>query len=90
MKLVIGSDHAGFHLKRELANMLRLVGHEVDDVGSHDPDPVDFPDIAKALCGKVKAAPHQKCTTDPHTTAAWSSTFRPAQAQASGLSCHAS
>jgi ribose 5-phosphate isomerase B len=54
MKVVIGSDHAGFHLKQELAAFLRDSGHDVTDVGSHDPNPVDFPDIARALCGKLR------------------------------------
>jgi ribose 5-phosphate isomerase B len=54
MKIVIGSDHAGYHLKLELAEHLRQAGHEVDDVGSHDPGPVDFPDIARAVCGAVR------------------------------------
>jgi ribose 5-phosphate isomerase B len=54
MKIVIGSDHAGYHLKLELAEFLRQSGHDVTDVGSHDPAPVDFPDIAKAVCGTVR------------------------------------
>jgi ribose 5-phosphate isomerase B len=53
MKLVIGSDHAGFELKLSLTEMLRLAGHEVEDVGSYDPNPVDFPDIAKVVCTRV-------------------------------------
>lgn len=54
MQIVIGSDHAGFHLKQELTQWLRLSGYEVEDIGSHDPKPVDFPDIAYALCSKVR------------------------------------
>lgn len=54
MKIVIGSDHAGYHLKLELTEHLRGAGHEVVDVGSHDPAPVDFPDIARAVCGTVR------------------------------------
>ena len=54
MKIVIGSDHAGYHMKLELAEHLRGAGHEVVDVGSHDPGPVDFPDIARAVCGAVR------------------------------------
>ena len=53
-KIVIGSDHAGYHLKVELAAHLRGLGHQVRDVGSHDPDPVDFPDVAQAVCAAVK------------------------------------
>ena len=54
MKIVIGSDHAGYHLKLELAEHLRAAGHDVTDIGSHDPGPVDFPDIARAVCGSVR------------------------------------
>lgn len=54
MQIVIGSDHAGFHLKQELSQWLRQCGYEIEDIGSHDPQPVDFPDIAYALCSKVR------------------------------------
>jgi ribose 5-phosphate isomerase B len=54
VKVVIGGDHAGFHLKQELVGFLRQAGHDVEDVGSHDPNPVDFPDVAKALCARVR------------------------------------
>lgn len=53
MKLVIGSDHAGFHLKKDVIEHLIGKGHEVHDVGSFSPEPVDFPDISSALCGVV-------------------------------------
>lgn len=54
MNVVIGSDHAGFHLKKELAQHLTQAGHAVTDVGSHDPAPVDFPDIAQTVCAAVR------------------------------------
>ena len=53
MRVVIGSDHAGFPLKQPLIGHLRERGHDVTDVGSFDPGPVDFPDIASALTGKI-------------------------------------
>lgn len=53
MRIVIGSDHAGFHLKKELARFLNEQGHDVTDVGSHTQDDVDFPDIARSVCGEV-------------------------------------
>lgn len=54
MQIVIGSDHAGYHLKEEIAGFLRELGHDPMDVGSFDPDPVDFPDIARDLCGRIR------------------------------------
>ena len=54
MQIVIGSDHAGFHLKQELIQWLQQAGHQINDIGSYTPDPVDFPDIAYAVCSKVR------------------------------------
>jgi ribose 5-phosphate isomerase B len=54
LRLVIGGDHAGFPLKGKVIEVLRSWGHEVNDVGTHSADPVDFPDIAEALCNEVR------------------------------------
>ncbi|MGD9883679.1 MAG: RpiB/LacA/LacB family sugar-phosphate isomerase [Reyranella sp.] len=53
MKVVVGSDHAGFAMKRELLPFLQGLGHEIDDVGSYDPAPVDFPDIARKVAAAI-------------------------------------
>ncbi|SEA77326.1 ribose 5-phosphate isomerase B [Variovorax sp. YR216] len=55
MRLVIGSDHAGWMLKGVVVDHIRKLGHEVIDVGSHDDQPVDFPDIARAVAAKIVA-----------------------------------
>jgi ribose 5-phosphate isomerase B len=60
MKLVIGSDHAGWALKGGVIAHIKALGHEVIDVGSHDPNPVDFPDIARALTAKVLSGEAQR------------------------------
>jgi RpiB/LacA/LacB family sugar-phosphate isomerase len=52
MRIVIGSDHAGFELKQLIGNDLRHLGHEVIDVGTGSVEPVDYPDYAEAV-GKV-------------------------------------
>jgi len=49
VKIAVGSDHAGFALKQEIADMLRKDGHEVVDVGTHSTAPVDYPDSAAAV-----------------------------------------
>jgi RpiB/LacA/LacB family sugar-phosphate isomerase len=49
MTIAVGSDHAGFLLKQEVAEALRKAGHQVVDVGTHSTDPVDYPDSAEAL-----------------------------------------
>ena len=53
MRLVIGSDHAGWLLKKDVVEHMRALGHEIVDVGSYDDKPVDFPDIARAVVAKV-------------------------------------
>jgi len=49
MRMVIGSDHAGFELKEVVAAHLRELGNEVLDVGTFSTDPVDYPDFAEAV-----------------------------------------
>jgi len=53
MRIVIGSDHAGFSLKATIVDHIKSLGHQVHDVGSYDPSPVDFPDIAKAVTSSI-------------------------------------
>src|SRR5215207_8302475 len=60
MKIVIGSDHAGWSLKGGVIAHIKALGHEVVDIGSHDPKPVDFPDIAGALTAKVLSGEAQR------------------------------
>jgi ribose 5-phosphate isomerase B len=49
MKISIGSDHRGLHLKDKLVLMLREMGHEVTDVGTNDTKSVDYPDFAAVV-----------------------------------------
>jgi len=49
MKLVVGSDHAGFKLKVSMGDMLRTLGHDVLDVGAFNENPSDYPDFAEAV-----------------------------------------
>lgn len=49
MRIAIGSDHAGYSLKDELAEHLQAAGHDVDDRGTHTTDRVDYPDFGAAV-----------------------------------------
>jgi ribose 5-phosphate isomerase B len=49
MRIALSADHAGFEMKRGLAADLGARGHEVLDLGTHSPDPVDYPDCAEAV-----------------------------------------
>ncbi|MFO7914922.1 MAG: ribose 5-phosphate isomerase B [Candidatus Krumholzibacteriales bacterium] len=45
----MGSDHAGYHLKEILRNYLSGMKIKVIDIGTDNPKPVDYPDIAEKL-----------------------------------------
>src|ERR1700746_3321434 len=49
MKIVIGSDHAGFQLKNAMGDVLRGLGQSVLDVGAFNENPSDYPDFAEAV-----------------------------------------
>jgi len=53
MKITIGSDHAGFALKKVLIDHLQKSGHQLTDVGTHSTAPVDYPDYAEAVARGV-------------------------------------
>jgi len=53
MRIAIGSDHAGFDLKEGVKLQLKAEGHEVEDVGTHSPDSVDYPPFAARAAGLV-------------------------------------
>ena len=54
MKLFLGSDHNGFHLKEKVFAYLSKRGYDVEDVGDKELNPDDdFPEFAAAACLKV-------------------------------------
>jgi RpiB/LacA/LacB family sugar-phosphate isomerase len=54
VKIAVGSDHAGFELKQEVAESLRKGGYEVVDVGTTWTAAVDYPDYAEKVALAVK------------------------------------
>ena len=49
MRVAVASDHAGFSLKGKVAEYLGSLGHTVEDLGTCDTTPVDYPDFAEAV-----------------------------------------
>lgn len=50
MRVALGSDHAGYELKRELASFVEELGHKVVDLGNSVYDPADdYPDFARLV-----------------------------------------
>jgi ribose 5-phosphate isomerase B len=52
MKIAIGNDHRGYQLKLKIVAWLQNHSHQVEDVGAHSEESVDYPDYA----GKVAKA----------------------------------
>jgi len=53
MRIAIGSDHRGTEMRQAISQLLRRHGQEVIDVGTDNGMPVDYPDIAAAVAGRV-------------------------------------
>ena len=53
MHVAVASDHAGFLLKERVLEYLVGLGHTVEDLGTHDTTPVDYPDFAEAVAAAI-------------------------------------
>lgn len=53
MRIAIGADHRGVNLKGKLIPLLEEWGHDVSDVGTHESQSVDYPDIASHVADRV-------------------------------------
>ena len=54
MKIYLGADHQGFHMKEKMFAYLAKHGYDVEDVGDKELDPNDdFPEFAQLAATKV-------------------------------------
>jgi ribose 5-phosphate isomerase B len=53
-RIPIGADHAGYEMKAVLAEELRRLGFDVEDVGSHSTQPSDYADYAHAVAREIE------------------------------------
>ena len=53
MRVAVGSDHRGVHVRRQVAALLERLSHEVTDCGAAEGESADYPDIAQAAAGMV-------------------------------------
>ena len=53
MKIVLGSDHAGFELKADLRDYLVEQNIAIFDMGVAEEIPADYPEIARAVAEKI-------------------------------------
>jgi ribose 5-phosphate isomerase B len=54
MRIALAADHAGYLLKDELNAKLMAQGHDVLDLGTHSPAPMDYPDSAEAVADAIR------------------------------------
>lgn len=59
MKIVVGSDHAGFEHKEKISELISSLGHEVIDAGTDSTNSVDYPDYGEkgareVSCGRAE------------------------------------
>lgn len=55
MNVIIGCDHAGLELKREIVTLLGELGFTVADAGTDSSTSVDYPDFGDKVSGAVSA-----------------------------------
>lgn len=60
MKIAIGSDHAGYELKKTVYAWLQEHGHEVEDMGPWSDGSVDYPDYARKVAETVANGGHDQ------------------------------
>lgn len=53
-KIPIGADHAGFEMKEMLADELRTLGYDVEDVGTYNEAATDYADYAHVVAREVE------------------------------------
>ena len=53
LRVAIGCDHGGFAMKLDVLSWVRELGHRPVDFGTHDENPVDYPDIAAKVARAV-------------------------------------
>ena len=55
MRIAIGSDHAGYSLRKAIDAKLRGMGHEVVDCGCDSEESCDYPEFGEAVGRKVSS-----------------------------------
>ena len=58
--ILIGCDHGGYELGKEVAKFLDEKGEKYELFGSKEGESVDYPDVAKEVCTKLLAGEGEK------------------------------
>ena len=60
MRIAVGSDHAGFAYKQQIAAMLRADGHDVRDFGTDSTASVDYPRFIRPVAVAVARGEYER------------------------------
>jgi ribose 5-phosphate isomerase B len=55
IRIALGADHGGLALKEKTRQFLAGRGYDVEDLGTHSADSVDYPDYARKVAERVAA-----------------------------------
>jgi RpiB/LacA/LacB family sugar-phosphate isomerase len=53
MRVAVAADHAGLWIKNAVRECLIAHGHQIEDLGTHTTDAVDYPDYAAAVARAI-------------------------------------
>lgn len=53
MRIAVGSDHRGVAMRAKILQLLKDLGHEAIDTGTHTRGSVDYPDVAAVVARMV-------------------------------------
>ncbi len=60
LKIFIGSDHAGFKLKKAIKEKLKELGFKFTDIGTNSEESCDYPDFALSVAQNVVKNPNSQ------------------------------
>lgn len=60
MKVILGSDHAGYKLKQYIKEVLTSLHIEFDDIGASSEDSTDYPDYAAKVAEAVSEGKYER------------------------------
>ncbi len=59
-KIIIGSDHGGYEFKEFIKSELGKKGIPFEDIGTHGPDSVDYPNFGAAVAKAVAGGEYER------------------------------
>jgi ribose 5-phosphate isomerase B len=60
LRVAIGSDHAGFQYKAMLIEVIKEMGHDIEDFGAFSEEPVDYPDFIRPVAEAVARGEYER------------------------------